>query len=317
MHCQGSDAFCVRSFLSEWFAHISVEWIHCITAFFTARDMQGSARTVLLEKMDEERFLRFLNEDRVRHIFAIYDLKNAREKTKFWVSFQNDEITGFLFEYDEKIIHTHGTPESVCRLLDFAKINEPVFIIELPHLPVVSKVFEPVQALDPFSKGKTTIFLVMKTDIAAFKPVYQHPARKLSFKDLKEIKKSLGEEYEKRAEKAMHTGFAFGAFYESQLGSFAAAPELLDDLALIRGVYTVPSLRNKGLATSVCSALVEEIIRIGKQPMLWVAESNLPARRTYRKLGFKKTGHVLIGFKARRLQVSCTVGFHENLSKRT
>ena len=72
-------------------------------------------------------------------------------------------------------------------------------------------------------------------------------------------------------------------------------------MALIRGVYTVPSLRGKGLATSVCSALVKELIGSGKMVLLWVTKTNLPARKVYEKIGFKKTKHILLSFKARKI----------------
>ena len=50
----------------------------------------------------------------------------------------------------------------------------------------------------------------------------------------------------------------------------------------------------------MCSALVEELIGLGKEAVIWVAKDNLPARRVYEKIGFKKTGHVLLGFRAKR-----------------
>jgi predicted GNAT family acetyltransferase len=46
------------------------------------------------------------------------------------------------------------------------------------------------------------------------------------------------------------------------------------------------------------------MIRIGKEPVLWVAKDNIPARRIYEKTGFKKTGHILLGFEAKRLRTS-------------
>lgn len=72
-------------------------------------------------------------------------------------------------------------------------------------------------------------------------------------------------------------------------------------MALIRGVYTLESLRGKGLATSVVSALAKEIINLGKDAVLWVAEDNIPARHVYKKIGFQRTQHVLLGFKTRKL----------------
>ena len=78
-------------------------------------------------------------------------------------------------------------------------------------------------------------------------------------------------------------------------------PEIVDKIAMIRGVFTLDGYRNKGYATSVCSALINELLNKGKIPILWVAKDNLPARRIYEKLGFKRTKHVLFGFKAAKI----------------
>lgn len=43
------------------------------------------------------------------------------------------------------------------------------------------------------------------------------------------------------------------------------------------------------------------MIDLGNEAMLWVARDNLPAIRVYEKIGFKKTRHSLLGFKAKRL----------------
>jgi len=44
-------------------------------------------------------------------------------------------------------------------------------------------------------------------------------------------------------------------------------------------------------------ALINELLNKGKIPILWVAKDNLPARRIYERLGFKRTKHVLFGLR--------------------
>jgi len=39
------------------------------------------------------------------------------DKTRVWVAFKDDEVCGYLFEFDKRIVHTHGTTESVTKLL--------------------------------------------------------------------------------------------------------------------------------------------------------------------------------------------------------
>jgi len=255
-----------------------------------------------IHQTNKKQFLSFLNKDRILHIFTIYDLKFMREKTRLWVARKDADISGYLFEFDKRIVHTHGTMESVSKLLDYIDLNEPVLVIEPHHLAVIKKSYEPVEPTDPTSKGKITRYLVMKANAKAFKPLIRHRVKKLERQDLGEVLENFGEDWKRRIEDAMSRGLAFGAYKDGMLASVATVPEIIDDIAFIRGVYTVPSLRSSGFATSACSALVKDVISLGKDAALWVATDNLPARNIYEKIGFQKTGHILLGFKARRLK---------------
>jgi len=121
-------------------------------------------------------------------------------------------------------------------------------------------------------KGKVTTYLVMKLDPKIFKPIIRHPVKKLGFEDLDEVLKRFGEDEKRRVEEAVRGGLAYGAYEKGLLASIATVPEIIDDVALIRGVYTLPSLRNKGLTTFVCLALSKELLSLGKKVVLWVCE---------------------------------------------
>ena len=252
------------------------------------------------EEVDEAEFFRFLYRDKVLHIFTIYDLQCERDKTKVWVAFKNNRICGYLFEFNKRIVHTHGAAESLTKLLHRVDLDELTIIIEPQHLTTVKKFFTPVEPTDPSSRGKITTYLVMKSSAQTFKPSIKHRVKRLRSEDLSDVLKHLGKEWKERVEKAIRRGFAFGAYHKGLLASVATVPEIIDNIALIRGVYTVPSLRGRGLATTASSALVEELIKLGKEVVLWVAKDNKPARKVYEKIGFEKTKHILLGFKAKR-----------------
>lgn len=254
-----------------------------------------------LEREGGEQFLSFLNGDGVRHVFTIYDLKHDRDKTRVWIAREDNEISGYLFEFDRRIIHTHGTVESVARLMRHIDLKEPTLVIEPHHLPVVETFFEPVEPTDAASKGRITTYLVMKANGKSFKPLIRHKVKKLGAEDLKRVSESFGEEWAERINNTIKRGVAYGAYEGDTLASTATTSEMLDRIALIRGVFTVPKFRGKGLATSAVSALVQEIIALDKDAVLWVAEDNFSARRVYEKLGFQRTENILLGFKARRL----------------
>jgi GNAT superfamily N-acetyltransferase len=263
--------------------------------------MRESIQVIPLEDTDEQPFMKYINEDRIRHIFTLCDLRNAREKTRVWVALRGIEVVGYVFEYDRRIVHTHGNPNIVPELLNKIELDEPVLVVPQDHLKAVNKVFEPTEYLDPMSRGKVTTFLVMKMDLAAFKPAIRHSVKKLGAEDLDEVEKNLGQDLRSMVQNAVNAGFAYGGYAGGQVASCATVAEHIDDVALIRGVFTAPQMRHQGLSTSVCSALVEESFRLGKTPTLWVSKDNPAALRVYRILGFKETGTVLKCFKAKRL----------------
>ncbi len=264
--------------------------------------MQDSVTVLPIESIDESRFLDFLGQDKILHVFTLYDLGHMRDKTKVWVALEGNEICGYLFEFNRKIVHTHGTVDSVAKLLDYIRPDEPTLVVEPKHLHVLKRIFKPTEATDEASQTRITTYLIMKLDVDAFKPLIKHHVKKLQADDCSEVLKHLGEKWGKRVDDLIRRGgIAFGAFEDGCLAALATVSEFVDDIALIRGVYTPPSMRNRGLATSASSALVDELTRLGKKPILWVAKDNLPARRVYEKIGFHKTEHTLLGFKAKKI----------------
>jgi len=62
----------------------------------------------------------------------------------------------------------------------------------------------------------------------------------------------------------------------------------LDDWgSCIHTVATLEGYRNRGYATSIVSALVEQMLKRSKLALIYVETKNLPAVRTYTKAGFE------------------------------
>jgi predicted GNAT family acetyltransferase len=83
---------------------------------------------------------------------------------------------------------------------------------------------------------------------------------------------------------------------------------MLEDLAIVRGVHTAAEERNKGYSSSVCSVLVQQLLRQGRDVILFVSKDNPAAIRVYSKIGFKETGRVSLAFKARVRKVGSAQG---------
>jgi len=165
--------------------------------------MRGTLQVIPIEKTNEKLFLNFLNRDMILHVFTIYDLKHMRDKTRVWVALKDAEICGYMLEFDERIVHTHGTVESVTKLLHCIDLDELIFIIEPHHLTVVKEFFKPVEPTDPSSKSQVTTYLVMKANADAFKPLIRHQVKSWKSKILMGFRNIL----EKNGKNALITQF--------------------------------------------------------------------------------------------------------------
>ena len=158
--------------------------------------------------------------------------------------------------------------------------------------------FEPGAPADKMTEGQITAFVTMKATRQSFRPEIHHIVQELKRKSAPELADLLGINPEQATD--FFRGFAFGLFKGGKLVSYAASPEILDDLAIVRGVFTAPEERNKGYSKSVCSVLVGKLLDEGRDVILYVSKDNSAAIEVYRKIGFKETGHLFLGFAARR-----------------
>jgi hypothetical protein len=62
-------------------------------------------------------------------------------------------------------------------------------------------------------------------------------------------------------------------------------------VALIQGVWMHPRLRGRGLAAPAMASVVRSIqTDLRRMPSLYVNDFNIPARRTYERIGFRQVG---------------------------
>jgi len=258
----------------------------------------GNLEILALTERREDQLLEFLNRDRISHFFSIYDLGHFKNKTAVWLALSSDDIVGYLLEYDSHILCMRGSRECVPLLLRKSSLSEAMLNVEPHQLSATKKVFEPIEPADKTTVGKITTFVVMKASRDTFKPTLLHEVQELKRESATELAGLLGVKLEQALD--LLNGFAFG-FYESEkLVSYAASPEVLEDLAIVRGVFTAPDRRCKGYSKAACSALVSRLLDKGKEVMLYVSKDNAAALSVYRSLGFRETGHRFLGFIARR-----------------
>ncbi len=250
-----------------------------------------------LTKRHEKTLLEFLNRDRISHFFSIYDLEYFKDRTAVWLALSANDIVGYLLEYNRSILCLRG-PEHCAALLRESSLSEAMLNIEPHQMSAVKRTFEPIEPADRTTVGRITTFLVMKTTCDTFNPAILLRVQELRREDAPELAVFLGIS----SEQALHllSGVAFGLYEGKRLVSYAASPEILEDLAIVRGVFTAPGKRCKGYSKAVCSALVSRLLGKDREVMLYVSKDNAAALKVYRSLGFRETGHRFLGFTARR-----------------
>ena len=255
-------------------------------------------RIASLTKKHEKVLLEFMNLDRISHFFSIHDLAYHRNKTRVWLELPANEIVGYLLQYDRHILCLRGPENCVAPLLGKTKLREAILNVEAHQLPAVKRFYRPIEPADKMTVGKVTTFVVMKVTSSSFRPAMHHEVRELKNESVAELAGLLGASQQLALD--LLRGFAFGLYESEKLVSYAASPEFLEDLAIVRGVFTAPDKRGKGYSKVVCSALVSKLLGEGKEVMLYVSKDNAAALSVYRSLGFRETGHRFLGFTARR-----------------
>ncbi len=255
-------------------------------------------RTVPLRKGAEKRLLEFMSHDRIAHFYAVYDILHLPKRTRTWMALLNDQVVGYLIEFDKRILYMRGSAEAATPLLRNSNASAALLNIEPQHLNAVKRMFRISAPADKMTEGKITTFTPLMTTAKSFKPVKKYRMQELSKKDAKILAALLNSDVQTSLD--LLNDYAFGAFKNGRLVSYAASPDVLENLAIIRGVFTSPEERNKGYSKSVCSALVERLLHDGKDVFLYVSKDNPAALNVYREIGFEPTGHVFLGFLGQR-----------------
>jgi hypothetical protein len=88
--------------------------------------MSSAWKITSLNEKNEREFKLSIMKNKLLHIFTLYDLKNARHGTEIWIASKNEK-SGYLIQFDKRIIHTHRNSECIRQLLEKIDAREEVF----------------------------------------------------------------------------------------------------------------------------------------------------------------------------------------------
>jgi len=269
-------------------------------------------RVVPLEHAMDDLFFRFLMRDVISNFFAILNLRYSREKTKFLLALESNEVIGYLLEHDDRIISLRGNAGCAAELLKMTDLATPELNVEPANFKTAKSFFEPTVPIG-FRRAKINMISAMSVDKEHFRPIFKHSTQKLDesefgalevlyrkFYDEMTLGPITNEQIGRIFNRCTKYGTTYGIYNGRDLVSFASASIILKGIAHMAPVYTSPKFRRRGYATSACSALVRELLRDNERTILFVSEDNVPALKVYEKIGFSRTGHVFLTFWGRK-----------------
>jgi len=220
-------------------------------------------------------------------IFFIVDMKHDRASTKIRLALnERNRIEGMMMTYEDRIVQLRGSVEAARALLAELNVSQAEIQGLEEHRALI---------LERFKKIRRTMELVLMTLRRGEEALHmKHSVERLSVADADGIAALMRhwdpewwrEVTAKKIVDRMSGCLWLGIRVNNQLVSIGGAK--IDDWGSnISTVVTHESHRNRGYATSIVSALVDQILQMSNLVLIHVETDNAPAVRAYTKIGFK------------------------------
>jgi ribosomal protein S18 acetylase RimI-like enzyme len=233
----------------------------------------------------EELLWNYVNRDPTDYYFFIVDWKQRREQTKIFLAVEGEEVLGSLLVFADYIVQFRGSREAVRKLLTYANFEKVELQAPLDCEDIVCGKFKPrirqEMVLMRLDRGGESVRIT------------ERPVR-LGVEDAEAIADLMrrcdpewwGEAKAENIRRSLESGLFLGIKKDGRLVS-AGSTRFVDFASNINMVATDERYRSRGYATSIVSALVEEILKRCPIALIHVIADNVPAVRAYSKVGFK------------------------------
>lgn len=247
----------------------------------------------------EEKFWTHVNQDPLDYFFFILDWKFQKKMTKILLALEEGEIEGMMLIFRESLVQLRGSRGAVRTLLDHLDLEEVEMVAPKEYENLV------LERYKPSIRNEIVIMHLQKGEERIMK--HREPVE-LSVEDAEQIADLMKESYpdwwgDMTAERVKHfmkRMFWLGIKEDDKVVSIGNTM-FIDFASNIGVVATEEAHRNKGHATAILSALVEEIFRRCDTALIHVLKDNHPAIHTYEKVGFKPYKSYMLIKKAKRI----------------
>ncbi len=254
--------------------------------------MGSVLKVVSVREGFEQTFWKHVNQDPLDYYFFILDLKEQPDQTEILLALENETIRGLMLVYADRIVQLRGNRKAVKLLLDFLDLEKVEMQVPLDCEDIVPRKYEPLNmqelVLMCMRRGEEHIQIIHK------------PVR-LGINDAAEVAEIMrkaypewwGELTEEGLKESLQTRCWLGITRDQRLVSVGNT-RFVDIGSNISVVATNEHYRRRGFATSIVSALIQEIFKNSPIALIHVMKNNAPAVHVYTKVGFRPSKNYLL-----------------------
>lgn len=246
-------------------------------------------RIVSVDDGFEESFWKLANQDTLNYFFFIFDWTRRREQTRIILALEDSHIEGSMLLYADQVVQLRGSKKAVKSLIDSVDLENVELQAPVDCEEIVLKKYRPefkhILVLMSLEKGEENLQI-------------KHTPVKLIMGNAEEIvevlRKADPEVWGDLNVTTRHweDAYMLGIRHDGKLVSVGLT-RFVDFGSNIGAIATDESYRNMGYATSIVSALVQEILKNSPRALIHVLSDNAPAIRVYSKVGFKPHANYL------------------------
>jgi len=249
-------------------------------------------KVVSLGEVYEQDFWKHVNRDAYDHYFFILDLKQRRSQTQVFLALEDKKIEGLMLVYAGHVVQLRGNREAMKLLFDRVDLEQIELQAPLDCEDIVLGKYKPSFRFE-------IVLMCLRRGEENIQMKYA-PVR-LGIEEAEDVVNVLREadpevwgDLDTEKQKASwKDAVLFGIKRQGKLVSVGLA-RLVDFASNVSVMATDERFRNMGFATSIVSALVQEILKNSPVALIHVRKDNAPAVRVYSKVGFKPYKHYLM-----------------------